>query len=46
MLAELPTKKDRQTVTKEGKSLTPRIEGVELRRLIAHEDERGEVMEM
>lgn len=43
---ELFAVKDRQTVTKEGTSLAPRIEGVLLRRLISHEDDRGAIMEM
>jgi len=46
MLTEIPVKKAPQTVTKEGKSVAPRIEGVKVRRLTPHEDERGEVMEV
>lgn len=46
MLAELPLKKDKQTITKEGTLKKSRIEGVEIRYLTPIEDERGEVMEV
>jgi len=46
MYADIPVVKDQQTVTAEGKSLSPRIEGVTIRRLTPIEDERGEVMEV
>lgn len=46
MYSELPLQKDEQTVTKEGISLSPRIEGVKIRRLTPIEDARGEVAEV
>ncbi|HUQ18453.1 MAG TPA: hypothetical protein VM099_02475 [Gemmatimonadaceae bacterium] len=39
-------KKDEQTVTPEGAPVKAGIEGVRMRRLITHEDERGEICEI
>jgi dTDP-4-dehydrorhamnose 3,5-epimerase len=40
-----PTK-DKQTVTPEGAPVTPGIEGVNMRRLVTQQDERGEICEI
>src|SRR5687768_10985335 len=38
--------KDRQTVTPEGERLEPQIYGVEIRMVVTHADERGELCEI
>ena len=46
MYTELSLTKDKQTVTKEGIAIAPRIEGVKIRRLNLIEDARVELLEI
>jgi len=46
MFTETPIKKDKQTITKEGNAISPRIEDVKIKRLNPIEDKRGEMLEV